>query len=78
MSIWCSIVIKLILWYVYIIATTLLLKFLAQLLKFLAQTIRRKLTEAGEEDTGKIEYFTIMLIFANFFISGYVAIIISI
>lgn len=71
MSIWCSIVIKLILWYVYIIATTLLLK-------FLAQTIGRKLTEAGEEDTGKIEYFTIMLIFANFFISGYVAIIISI
>lgn len=71
MSIWCSIVIKLILWYVYIIATTLLLK-------FLAQTIIRKLTEAGEEDTGKIEYFTIMLIFANFFISGYVAIIISI
>ena len=68
MSIWCSIVIKLILWYVYIIATTLLLK-------FLAQTIRRKLTEAGEEDTGKIEYFTIMLIFANFFISGYVALL---
>lgn len=68
MSIWCSIVIKLILWYVYIIATTLLLK-------FLAQTISRKLTEAGEEDTGKIEYFTIMLIFANFFISGYVALL---
>ena len=68
MSIWYSIVIKLILWYVYIIATTLLLK-------FLAQTIRRKLTEAGEEDTGKIEYFTIMLIFANFFISGYVALL---
>lgn len=68
MSIWCSIVIKLILWYVYIIATTLLLK-------FLAQTIIRKLTEAGEEDTGKIEYFTIMLIFANFFISGYVALL---
>lgn len=68
MSIWCSIVIKLILWYVYIIATTLLLK-------FLAQTIIRKLTEAGEEDTGKIEYFTIMLIFANFFISGYVTLL---
>ena len=68
MSIWYSIVIKLILWYAYIIATTLLLK-------FLAQTIRRKLTEAGEEDTGKIEYFTIMLIFANFFISGYVALL---
>lgn len=68
MSIWYSIVIKLILWYVYIIVTTLLLK-------FLAQTIRRKLTEAGEEDTGKIEYFTIMLIFANFFISGYVALL---
>ena len=65
MGIFYIIFIKLMLWYVYMIASTLALKFLAQF-------IRRKLIEAGEEDTRKVEYFIIMLIFANFFISGYI------
>lgn len=68
MGIFYIIFIKLMLWYVYMIASTLALKFLAQF-------IRRKLIEAGEEDTGKVKYFTIMLIFANFFISGYITLL---
>ncbi len=68
MGIFYIIFIKLMLWYVYMIASTLALKFLAQF-------IGRKLIEAGEEDTGKVEYFTIMLIFANFFISGYITLL---
>lgn len=68
MGIFYIIFIKLMLWYAYMIASTLALKFLAQL-------IRRKLIESGEEDTGKVEYFAIMLIFANFFISGYITLL---
>ena len=68
MDIFYIIFIKLMLWYVYIILTTLFIKFLTQLIK-------KKLLKSGEEDTSKIEYLAIICIFINFFISWYVALL---